>query len=242
MFFFLKKKITFKLQFVVMCQMLRVFIFDRFESESEDVDDPSTEYSKLNLRPVFSGKRNWGKLIEVVESEVNSPHQMDACQRFEDRYKNVPCDWKHFEVCVYNTLSLHTDSKDCRNRLRCCPHFHGRPEYSCIQLKSPIRKNGVNYRYGYCLLFFSVALEDLVLVRLLREIDNSVDSEYDYLDTREVFGFIQTHYTILRGDQTGSLIREVNTNDILRQEQFCEVGNDLVLVNHYCHGNIFTSS
>ena len=188
----------------------------------------------------FCGKRHGGALIDIVDCEIDALYQDAVSDCLDSRYGRDA--WKNFNTVVYNTLSLGRDPSDCRNRLRCCPLFHGRTEYSCIQLKSPLWNNGQRYRFGYSLLFFSIAMEDLLVVRLLREVDMSVDIDYEFLNSRMVFREITKHYTVLCGDEKGNYVCVVNSDDVLRQEQLCDVGAGLVLVNDFCHGNVFTSS
>lgn len=222
---------------------------------SQNPSPPSVETMQNQL----IGFRNKGNVLRMIDEEINtmsedSDNSSDNTSRravITEQLKEIfgQDEYEYYELSTFNTLSLHHNlnysynERDDRFRLRCSPSFHGKRETSSVRLKKPMTIDGSNYEYGDCLLFFSMGLRQLVVLKMMRKIidfghDNNM-AEFIFLRSREIFEEISSTFTLLLGKDTECRIRIVDVSEIERQEQLCNVGGGIVIVNHLCWSNIF---
>lgn len=196
----------------------------------------------------LTGQRASGFLGKLLSHEIHPDDLSAVINAFQNRYHET--EWTKMSettVFVFNTLSLkHDGLRDCRNRLRCSPMFHGNQKYSAVQLRTPLQRGSYSYSYGQCLLFFSMGLEELVVLRLMKRLSDSlIEEKADYAflidPEKPIFAEVRSTYTMLLGTPDETSIQVVHVDDILQQEQLCDIGRGIFVVNHSCHGNIFSS-
>ena len=153
-------------------------------------------------------------------------------------------EYRTLEARTYNTLHLRSMSNGSRFRLRCTTNFHGKSEISGIRLKNEVIIDGNSYLYGTSLLFLSIGFEDFVLVKLYKTLNSDtisdIHSPHSFLDSRSIFVEIMADYTLLETIFENTRISLIPIDEVYRQEQFCCLGVNLLVVNHFCWSNIFS--
>lgn len=143
----------------------------------------------------------------------------------------------------FNTFDIESKNKDSRYRLRCASRFHNREQRSGLSVSEAIVEDDGLYVYGECMLFLTIGVTDMVICRMYKSINVEIENELSakYIRDRIVFDSIMRNYSLLLGRQQLSKLFVIPADDVRRQEQLLRVNDDIVIVNHFCHSNVFSS-
>ena len=214
-------------------QIDRVLIHYNLNEKTVKNCDGITRNQFKGIRTTTNGRKALEELIDV--------HTFHPVEKELQIYLGVP-DLTTLEAKTYNTLCIKGQSSDCRTRLRCAKCFHGRTEVSGLRLKRPISVNGNEYLYGQCMLFVSIGMQELVVIKMMRKVTaNDIQQRYSFLSSRDIFKKIVRLYTCLNADPACTVITVVDAEQVFRQEQFCIMGQGLMCVNHFCWSNVYSS-
>lgn len=223
-------------------QTQRTMHFARVQ-ESRDSDNGGSGGSNAIE---FSGCRDSGRLFEVMNRELHHHENIGdksiILALLQQRYDSIDL-WKSIPCWVFNTARIKGQStgSDNRSTLRTSWNFHGRQIFSSVQLNMCHEIEHHSCKFAKCLMFLKVGQENLVLVRMIPSASADLE-KYAFLRNTEIGEFIASEYTILeKVDGDSNFLKLLPLNEIRRQEQMCPMENNLILVNHFCWSNVFSS-
>ena len=225
--------------------MNRVFICEHLELKNPNNKRQNWTHVVSTSVNRFCGETISGSLTSLLQNAFNNTLTETHIQGLLTEILGAT-DLNQLHARCFNTLDIDSEHKDCRYRLRCASSFHQREQRSGLSLSESKMVDGNFYLYGECMLFLTVGVMDLVICRMYKTISLEIGCEdgnlNKYFEKREVFDSIFKNYALLSGNHGSSKVFVVSVDDVRRQEQLLRVNNDIVLVNHFCHSNIFYGS